>query len=146
MEVNFEIKRIGYLTTGNLFFRIEDKINHFIFNIHLADCHDCTCINSYYFSYDLVYGFGNKIKYFERSNCFRNIANKLYTDRFLHIFDLNINKEFEFIEKRELKQYFLEINKIIISKMKKYIKKYIKNKCIKESNDYISDLTDDEDY
>ena len=40
----------------------------------------------------------------------------------------------------------MEINEIIMNKMKKYFKKYLKNKDIKESNDYISDLTDDEDY
>ena len=63
-----------------------------------------------------------ELRYIECSNCFKNIANKIYTEKYLYFFDLNINKEFEFIDKKELKQYFLELNKIIMYRMKKYIK------------------------
>ena len=146
MEVDFDIKRVGHTTIAKLWFKIYHKINHYVFTVHISDSDDWTCINSYYFNYKIEYGYRTKLKYKEHSNCFRNIANKLYTNNHLYFFDLDINKEFEFVDKKELKQYFLEINEIIMNKMKKYFKKYLKNKDIKESNDYISDLTDDEDY
>ena len=58
MEVYFDIKRHGYITAGNLWFKIHNKVNHFIFKINMCNCEDLTCINSYYFSYEVASGNG----------------------------------------------------------------------------------------
>ena len=105
-----------YETIGEIFFNINDKDYKFIVKIYSPDCDDCcNNINSYYFHYEKKNEYGATLKYTEYVNCFENIALNKKT----RLFGLDINKEFNCIS-NELKELFINLNNLIITKIKKY--------------------------
>jgi hypothetical protein len=126
MEINFDIK-YDPIYIGELSYKINNKTNNFIFRIHIPDYNNWSNIKSYYFTYETINEYNIKYIYIEYANCFEDIANKLNTKKYLYLFNLDINKEFEDIDKSILREYFLEINKNIITKLKTQFNKYIMN-------------------
>jgi len=144
MEVRFDIKEFGYTKIGDLWFKIDgnktDKRNEFLLEIKPPDLDDWSDIIGYYFVYETINEYEGKNKYTEYVNCFEEIANKLCTEKDLYLFNLNINKEFKDVDKELLKNYFLEINEIIINKVKMCFKYHLKeNSDDKNNSDNESD-------
>ena len=139
MEIRFNIKEYGYLKIGDLWFRIDGKINEFLLEIKTPDLDDWSEITTYYFVYETINEYGCRQQYTEYVNCFEEIANKLYTKKNLYLFNLDINKEFQDVDKELLKNVFLEINEIIVDKVKLCFKQYLEDK-----SDDEEDKSDDE--
>ena len=81
MEIRFNIKEYGYLKIGDLWFRIDGKINEFLLKIKTPDLDDWSEITTYYFVYETINEYGCRQQYTEYVNCFEEIANKLYTKK-----------------------------------------------------------------
>jgi len=149
MEVRFDIKKYGYTNIGDLWFKIDgnktDKINEFLLQIKAPDSDDWSDIRGYYFGYETINEYGSKNKYIEYVNCFEVIANKLCTEKDLHLFNLNINKEFEDVDKELLKNYFLKINEIIINKVKMCFKYYFEENSDDENNSSDNESSENSD-
>jgi hypothetical protein len=62
----------------------------------------------------------NKFYINEYIDCFSVLASKINSLDRLHLFNLDINKEFTPNEKNELQKLFLEINDCIVKKLKIY--------------------------
>lgn len=120
MNATFKIYEVDNndVTFGSLDLEINGKNNTFGFTVDFPEYEDFENIDLYSFS-NLIYK-RNK----ECSRCFKFFSDNLDNDNELFLFDLNIRKEFEDIDKEQLKRIFLEIDKIIIDKLKEY---FIKN-------------------
>ena len=127
-----------YETIGEIFFNFNNKDYKFIVKIYSPDCDDCcNNINSYYFHYEKKNEYGATLKYTEYVNCFENIALNKKT----RLFGLDINKEFNCIS-NELKELFINLNNLIITKIKKYYNKFLNdnNNEIEEEIYYVDDI------
>ena len=121
MSFHFEINRVKYDSIGELWFEINDKKYDFKFQVCTPDCDQFSeNLNAHYFSFDMTNKFGAKLNRIEYIDCFSVLASKIDSLGYLHLFNLDINKEFTPNEKNELKKLFLEINDCIVKKLKKY--------------------------
>jgi hypothetical protein len=132
VEIRFDNEKDCYL-----WFRIDGKINEFLLEINarISELGNWSEINAYYFVYE-TNEYGCRESYIEYVNCFEEIANKLCTEKNLYLFNLNINKEFQDVDKELLKNAFLEINEIIVDKAKLHIKQYLEDKSDDKNNSY----------
>ena len=122
MKFKFDIKYIGWSSIGEIEFEIDYKTYQFLFQVHTPDCDDAENIYSYYFVFETINEYGAKQNYVEYVDCFEKIAFRIGNNKYLKLFNLDINKEFENIDKNELKDFFLEINEYIIKKVKEHFK------------------------
>lgn len=121
MNYNFDIHQIKYETIGRLVFELNNIKYNFKFNIYTPDTDDSiNNINAHYFSLSIINEYGAKLKYTEYVNCFDVLASKIYNDKYLSFFNVNIKNEFNDTKKEELKKLFLSINAEIIKKIKEY--------------------------
>lgn len=135
MPFKFDIKYIGWYSIGEIEFTIDYKTNHWIFQVHTPDSDDWNNIYSYYFVFETINEYGAKLKYVEYVDCFEKIAFGIGHKKYLKLFNLDINKEFENIDKNELKDFFLEINEYIIKKVKNHFKNYFEIEDNEDSED-----------
>ena len=120
MEFKFDINydKDKYDSSGKLFFKINEKEYNFTLKVYTPDCDLCDSINSYYFAFEIINEFGAEHRYVEFVNCFKVLASKIGTVKFLRLFGMDVNEEFKDINKEELKQFFMEMNDYIIDKIK----------------------------